>query len=110
MLDILEEHDKQADAEIEELNSKIHEGMNRLLSHNSLDSSQEKKESNNEWVWEMVKTSGVFNKFMQEENEKMILLGAQIARMYLSGKSLGEISERTNLSEEKLKELVRGLD
>lgn len=54
--------------------------------------------------------AGVFDKFQEEEREKMLKLGAKIARMYLSGKSITEISERTNLSEEKLKELLRVLD
>lgn len=107
MIDILEEQDRQADQEIEALNRKIQERMNRLLTRNSSD---ERKETNDELVWEMVKTSGVFDKFFEEENEKMLRLGASIAGMYLSGKSTQEIAEETSLSKQEVEHLVRKLN
>ncbi|WP_338789823.1 hypothetical protein V8Z81_31965 (plasmid) [Priestia megaterium] len=105
MMDMVEDFDK----EVDEKNTKTREEMNRLLTDDLTNRGQDREESNSEWVWEMVKTSGVFNKFLQEENEKMLRLGGEIARMYLSGKSIREIAEQTNLSEQKIKELVRVL-
>lgn len=56
-----------------------------------------------EEVWKM---GGVFDKFQKEENEKMIKLGMRVMKMYMSGKSIEEIAERTNLSEQLIREVV----